>query len=92
MLSLGVFVFFFLARFVIGALFVAAILSFVFFLGRKLRNFFHRLDWEEYPQNDRFDHHSRRALKSWLYENDPLTDTLERPVELVSHYRVIKIQ
>ena len=51
-LSLGIFFFFFIARFVILALIVAAIMSVVFHLARKVKRFFQRLDWQDYDTYD----------------------------------------
>ena len=45
-LSIGIMVFFFLAKFVIPAFFIAAFLSVFYFIGRKAINFFQRLDWD----------------------------------------------
>jgi hypothetical protein len=59
-LSLGLILFGFLARFVLVALAMAAAFSLLFFLGRKIKNFFRELSWE---QEDRF--RRRRELPVW---------------------------
>jgi hypothetical protein len=85
--SLGLFLFFFFARFVIMALAMAAVLSFVFFLGRSVKNFFQRLDWRE---NDyRYYGRSRRRP---VWKDDLLLEYPARGLELEKNYRVIKVQ
>ncbi len=93
MFSLGIIFFMFVAKFVVLALIVAAFMSLMFFVGRKMRYFFRSLNWDDHPHyHDRFDQYPRRGLKPWQFENDFFAESLERPTELVSNYRVIKIQ
>ena len=56
-ISLAFILFGFLARFIIVALVMAAAFSLVFFLGRKIKNFFRDLSWE---------HERRYSRKSQL--------------------------
>lgn len=75
--SIGVIVFFFLARVFVAALVMAAVLSLVFFVFRKIKNFFKYMTWE-----DRYDRYQRsyqyqRNLPYWEREEDTLFDLRE---------------
>lgn len=75
-LSLGLILFGFLARFVIVALVMAAAFSLLFFLGRKIKNFFRE-------QEDRF--RRRRELPVW--KDDLLLYYPEKVREYQPEYR-----
>ena len=89
-ISLGVIIFFFLARFVVAALFFAAILSVLFYVGRRLRHFFHNLSWQDEDQDQPMDwRYSQYALpsqkKEWYFEqfSDPRDfSKIERTIEI----------
>ena len=77
-LSIGVIVFFFLARVFVAALVMAAVLSLVFFVFRKIKNFFKYMTWE-----DRYDRYQRsyqyqRNLPYWERKEDALFDLREQ--------------
>ncbi len=93
MFSLGILLFMFVAKFVVMALIAAAVMSLVFFAARRMRYFFSNLSWEERPYYyDHVHYRQRRGLNSWQFEPDYFAESLERPTELVSNYRVIKVQ
>lgn len=87
--SLGLILFFFLARFVVFALIMAAALSLVFFIGRKIKRFFQRLSWEE----DRYyEPHFRRRRQLPVWRDDLLMEYPTRRREYLSSYRNIEVQ
>ena len=71
--SLGLIVLFFVARIFIAALFMAAVLSLIFFVGRKIKNFFKYMTWDDEDYNYRRDYR-RRNLPYWEREEEPLFD------------------
>jgi hypothetical protein len=92
-ISLGVIVFFFLARFIVAALFIAAILSLLFYVGRRLSYFFRDLSWQDdATHNDRSYNwrYSKFALpaenREWYF------DQVYEPGEFKENYRTIEIQ
>ena len=91
-LSLGMLLLFFLARFVVGALIIAAVLSTIFFVLRRMRNFFAGMDWEasHSPYYNRYNH--PRALEQSYYEDGLVWDRPEKPAERLVSYRSIKVQ
>ncbi|MEZ4886658.1 MAG: hypothetical protein R3E32_18160 [Chitinophagales bacterium] len=94
-LSLGVFLFFFIARFVVMAAIAAAVLSFAFFLGRKIKNFFRYLTWEgSYRPDfeDRFDSAYQRSPQIAAWKDESFSDFSKKNRTYSSHYKVIKIQ
>ncbi|MCR9290599.1 hypothetical protein OAF63_06055 [Saprospiraceae bacterium] len=89
-LSLGVILFFFLARFVVLAFFFAAAMSVVFFLGRKIKNFFRRMQWEdeydyEYEGNKAF------AQQAPVWKGDMLLHYPTRRKAFMTDHRTIKV-
>jgi hypothetical protein len=92
-LSLGLLLLFFMARFVVGALIIAAVMSTIFFVFRRMRNFFASMDWEESypPYHNRFKQHPR-ALAQRYYEDGLVWDRPEKPAERLLSYRSIKVQ
>lgn len=92
-ISLGVIIFFFLARFIVTALFIAAILSILFYVGRRLKYFFHNLSWQDEdidPYKTPNWRYSKFALpaenREWYF------DQVHEPGEFNEHYRTIEIQ
>ena len=93
-LSLGVIVFFFLARVVVFALIMAAALSLLFFVGRKIKNSFKYMTWEDeydhYRGDYRRDFYRKRNLPYWEREEEDLS-FFDR-VENRQRERIIVIQ
>ena len=90
-LSMGALLFFFVARFVIIALVLAAVFSGLFFLIQRARHFFSGLVWNQYYPEARFEH---RAYPRLLNEANPDDvpfhgfDRMERPNR---EWQIIKI-
>ena len=82
--SLGILLFGFLARFVLFALVMAAAFSFIFFIGRRIKNFFQHLNWEENGSYRRY-HHRRQQLPVW--KDDLLLYYPEKRREYQPEYR-----
>ena len=72
--SVALIVLFFLARVFVAALFMAAVLSLIFFVGRKIKNFFKYMTWEDEDYHYRRDYRFRRNLPYWEREEEPLFD------------------
>ena len=99
MFALSIMLFFFIAKFVIGAFFIAAILSVIYFLFQKIRGFFYRLDWSkdygyEYNEKDyryNFSKWGNRHKAFGMGQNEPLFYEKGRPTDWKSDYRTITI-
>jgi len=94
-ISLGVFFFFFIARFVIMAAIVAAILSFFFFVGRKIKNFFRYMTWEDsyYPNEDyRFEKNHQRSPFVDAWKDEFFSDFSKHRRSHSRNYQVIEIR
>ena len=74
-ISVGLILFFFLARVLVTAFFIAAAMSLICFVFRKIKNFFKYMTWEEreYYERNSFDKFER-------LEDEPLFDRRERVV------------
>ncbi len=93
-LSLGVFILFFIARFVIMAAIAAAVLSLVFFVARKIKNFFRYLTWEDpYHPNfdDRYDGYYQKAHQIGAWKNEIFSDFSRQHQAYPPNLKVIKI-
>ena len=90
--SLAVIMFFFLARFVVIALMAAAVLSVIFHVSRKIKNFFLNLSWEE---DDHYISDFRRQYQiSPRYSKvneDMYYDYPSKKAEFLADYRSIRI-
>lgn len=77
-ISVGLILFFFLARVLVTAFFIAAAMSLVFFVFRKIKNFFKYMTWEEreYYQRNSFNSFD----KFERLEDEPLFDRRERVI------------
>jgi hypothetical protein len=89
-LSLAVIVFLFFARFLVFAFVAAMVMSTVFFLFRKAKAFFQRMDWEEEPWQ-------RGLQRRYGYSPLPASsdfDRTDRYMESVpiNNYRRINVQ
>jgi hypothetical protein len=89
MFSLGILLFLFVGRFILFALLGAAILSLIFFIGRKVMTFFRGMDWEGHPSG----YYGRGRMKP-VWKNDMLLE-YPRPISIeqsVKAERVIEVQ
>lgn len=91
-ISLGITFFFFVARFVILALVLAAVLSGVFFLIQRARYLFSGLGWNQYHPRHRFDHHSYPQLLNEHRPDDIPFYEFDRMQEPANEWQVIRIQ
>jgi len=76
-LSVGLILFFFLARVFVTALFLAAAMSLVFFVFRKIKNFFKYMTWEEdykYQDDYRNEYRNLKEFKFWEFQDEPFFD------------------
>lgn len=88
--SLGVIIFFFLARVVVLALLLAAGLSVLFYAGRKIKCFFQRLDWDE--GYDDYDHYAYQSHQLPSWNELSWIEFQEHKRERSPIYRTIEIQ
>lgn len=93
MLSLGFMLFFFVARFLLVALLAAAIMSGLFFVARRIKSFFQRMEWEEGYHNY---HPSRRrhprSLAQPVWKDDLLVEYPSRNYEYLPNYQSIEVR
>jgi hypothetical protein len=91
-LSLGLFFLFFIARFVVMALIVAAVMSTIFFVFRQLRHFFMGMQWEDrrYAYYNRYERPNQ--LTKQYFEDDLFWSRQERPAERLVDYRSIEVR
>ncbi len=90
-ISLGLVLFTFLTRFVLVALLLAAAFSLIFFVGRKIKNFFQRLSWEnEGDYRYRNSYRERRRLPVW--KDDLLLYFPEKKPEYQPEYKTRTIE
>ena len=90
--SLGILIFLFFARFLIFAAIAAAVLSFIFFVFRKIRYFFHGMTWEESGYYYHNKYQERSALPEVRYDEEPLFYDWERRPQSISRFREIEIR
>ena len=89
MCSLGIILFFFFARFLVSALLLAAVFSTIFFVARRIKGFFYRMDWDEgYRSRDYY--RGRPQLPVW--KDDLLLEYPTKEKEYLPDYRVIEVQ
>lgn len=86
-LSLGIVLFLFFARFIIVAFVIAALLSGVYFIARKIKGWFDDHDWME---EDHFP--PRRFQKEPVWKDDLLVDYPSQQSDYIENYRKIKVQ
>lgn len=77
-ISVGLILFFFLARVLVTAFFIAVAMSLVFFVFRKIKNFFKNMAWEEreYYNRNSFDEFDKYES----LEDEPMFDRRERVI------------
>lgn len=87
-LSLAVLVFLFFARFLVFAFVAAMVLSGIFFLVRRAKYFFQRMDWEEERWEERYRRKPRHLAKAedWFYFEEQ-----ERATPFAS-YKTIRVE
>lgn len=90
-LALAVFAFTFVAKFFIMAFFVAAIMSTVYFVFTKIRNFFFRMTWDRSGYGEYEDDGYHRQFAERRYQAEPLFYKRERQPQWQSDYRSITI-
>ena len=90
-ISVGMILFFFLARVLIMAFIIAAIMSVLFFVFRKIRNFFRHLAWEEYDDDYYETRRDRHGRREWSYV-EPLFENWEAPYESRFQERTIYVR
>ena len=93
MLALGFMLLFFVARFVVVALVVAAVMSTLFFIARRIKGFFSRMDWDEgyhghYPYQRRY----QRAIQQPVWKDDLLVDYPNRNYQYLPNYQAIEVR
>lgn len=91
-LSLGIILFFFVARFVIVALVLAAVLSGVFFLIQRARYFFSGLGWNQYHPYHRAEQRSYPRLLNKDRSDEVPFFEFDREEAPVSEWQIIRIQ
>lgn len=69
-LSIGVILFFFLARVFVVAFLMAAVLSLGFFLVRKIKNFFKNMNWEDEDDYRYGYHQNQNNIPFWKMEEE----------------------
>lgn len=92
-LSLAVILFSFFARFIILAMMAAAIMSIVFHIGRKVKNFFQNLQWEnddyyrgEFRNEYEVSPHFAKRGEELFY------DFPKKRADFLTDYRSIRVQ
>lgn len=94
--ALGLMAFFFLARVILAALFIAGVMSIGYFLFRKAADFFRYLSWGGYDSRyDFYDYEDRQykhTLPGWKFENDLLVDDWDNPRERIFAERIIPVR
>ncbi len=86
--SLGIIIFFFLAKFILMALVIAAIFSIIFHIFRRVQWFLQRRHWDEFDQDDEL--HYENIPSGWQRKSTFNMD--ERFPDWTVNYRTIKIQ
>ena len=92
--AIGIMILSFIARLVIPALFIAAFLSVIYFIGRKFGTFLRNLTWSEARHSRYAPNYNRyerpRSLNSW---NEEFSFNTSRNYQMSdADYRTIKIQ
>jgi len=93
-LSLGVLLFLFLARFVLTALVIAAMLSVAFYIGKRLKNFFLGISWDEedyVSPRERFRNRMARRPQIPVWKDDLLMHYPNAQKAYVPNSRTIEI-
>ena len=91
-LSVGLILFFFLARVLVFALVFAAIMSVAFFVVRKIRNFFMGMTWEDRRYAYEHRYHRPKGLPEWHYDEEPLFGRREKQTDWLTDYRTIEVR
>ena len=86
-LALGLILFLFTARFIIMALLIAAAMSIVFHIGRRLKYVFYQRPW----RGDNYYRFKRSRMRP-VWKDDLLLEYPSEPLELRDNYKIIKVQ
>ncbi len=97
--SVGLILFFFLARVFLFAMMIAAVMSVLFFIAQKTKNFFRRLSWEDDSyrygshHNYRFEEAPYRMEKrGWKFDRELLVDDWEVSQERLFAEKIIPVR
>lgn len=91
--SLGIMLFFFVARFLIVALIAAAVMSTVFFFARRVKRFFQRMDWDDgYHSHHPYRMRYQRSIPQPVWKDDLLVDYPSRRYEQLPNYQSIEVR
>ncbi|MBX2873552.1 MAG: hypothetical protein KTR30_15670 [Saprospiraceae bacterium] len=92
-LALGFMLFFFVARFLIVALIAAAVMSTVFFIARRIKGFFQRMDWDEgYHAHHPYQRRYQRSLQQAVWKDDLLVEYPNSNHEYLPNYQSIEVR
>ena len=93
-ISVGLILFFFLARVLFIALLFAGVMSLIFYAVRGIKNFFRRLDWEDYEYDyaPRGNSNYSDRLPGWKFKDELLVDDWDRPRERFFSERIIQVR
>lgn len=92
-LSLGFMLFFFVARFLIVALIAAAVMSTLFFIARRVKYFFQRMDWEgDYHRHHPYRMSHQRSLTQPVWKDDLLVEYPNRDYDYLPNYQAIEVR
>ena len=92
--SLAVILFFFFARLVLWALIAAAVMSVVFHVSRKVKNFFRNLRWEDddYYHQDKLRNQYEMSPRFSKRNEEFFNDFPKRNADFLTDYRSISVQ
>lgn len=92
-LSLGLILFFFLARVFILALILAAVLSVMFLVVKKIRELFQTRYWEDYEYEDyEEDYGYDTELPRYSYRDELILDDYDRSYPPLANVRYIEVK
>ena len=91
-LSLGLFIFFFLAKFIVMALIVALGLTMLFAIIKRIRNFIMEEKWKNHYDEYESPFSFPNRLAAWDPPSEVLHVKQERDFEYLQDFRKIKIQ
>lgn len=91
--SMAIILFFFFARLVLWALIAAAVMSVVFHVSRKVKNFFRNLRWEDDDYYHRDFRNQYEVSPRFLKRNEDLFHSFpKRSADFLTDYRSISVQ
>lgn len=90
-MTLAIMLFFFLVRFVIVAAIFAAFLSLAYYVGRKMKNFFRNLDWENPEEHRAYQRYAQQG-KFPAWKDNVLMDYPKQQRTYQKNVRTIEIR